>query len=678
MIQVSETYNPYTTVRDVDVIVTLEAISETAAGNATYSVNDYEPISKLSQLNTGEKPSGKYATCEKNLVMLDGTWDYLPDTLTNEKIGWWSALSSGADGKFVLNPTLTATLSQDDSCVGFTIFTDTTNIIDEFKIKTYNGDTEIYTELFDGGSSTLIADLPVTNFDKIVFEVTKTREPHRRVKVLGFRFGIIKKWDRDSITNASITEEADICGETLPINELEFEVDNSNGEFDLLGDTKKFVYKEAMKNATLSADNVGVLTNLDNLVNSKTNIFKYATCEDNLVMLDGTWDYLPDTSLNDYEIGVISQELSGEGGVFESPPSVTYSLDEDISISGLRFYFGDDNYATSITVSAYANDILVDSETFTNNEPIAEFDFAVSAINKIVFDFDSVCKQNRYLKISELQILKYADSWISYLTKDKKIKAEMVVNGETISVGEAYRFDSLEQTNGGLTAKITAKDYVDKLDNQTYTNGMHGTTTLNTALTSVLSGSGVDVEYYPSSLKNTIVSKAAPKDTTKRAATHYFAQASCATCFLNRQGNLEVKSFDVTPYVDTLTMNDMYDSNITRMGEYVNMIRLTVRDEYTDPETENTYFGGSGLYYREIENDCVNSSSGVDVANWILEQKSRRIYFEIESRGNPALELGDTIKIVARDGTAYLVVVYYQNFVFDRGLKCDIKAVVGA
>ena len=47
MIAVSQTYNPYTIVRDVDMVVTLDAINESAANYATYSATYKQSITNL-------------------------------------------------------------------------------------------------------------------------------------------------------------------------------------------------------------------------------------------------------------------------------------------------------------------------------------------------------------------------------------------------------------------------------------------------------------------------------------------------------------------------------------------------------------------------------------------------------------------------------------------------------
>lgn len=678
MIAVSETYNPYTTIRDVDMVVTFDAVSPTAASLATYSATDQQSISNLNQLNTREFVDVNYATCEDNLTKLDGTWHYLDTVITTQHIGWWTNILSDEFGLFETFPKFTATLSEEESVVGFTLHFASSNPVTECIVTTYAGNAEIYKETFTSDTATMMIDLPVSGFDKVDVEVVKTAEPYRRVKLSNFVFGITKRWNRNSILSASISEEADITGETLPINELIVEFDNSTGEFDLFGDTKSYVYKTASRIANISATDSNEIANLNQLRDDTTKGYNYATCENSLVELKGEYHYLPPASIpSSYQIGYINNTLSNLQYEYTTVPQVIYTWTKAINSSGLRLYFGEKNFATSITAEAYINDNLIDSTTIDNTEAMTEFEFAVNGYDKLVLTFNSSVEAYRFIKLYEIQILKYADSWGSYLTKNQHMEAFFVINGEQVAMGKSYLFDSLEQTNGGLTAKITAKDYVDHFDVQKFV-GSHGTTTLGAAISGILTDTGITAEYYPSTLANTTVSKSAPKDTTKRAAIHYFSQAACATCTLNREGKLKIKSFDVSAYSDTLTLDVMYDEDVTKMSDYINMIRLTVSDEYTDPATEHTYWGGSGLYYREMENDCVYTGNGQTVANWLLQQASRRVYFEVKTRGNPALELGDTVRIITRDGTAYLAVVYSQEFEYDGGLSCTLKAVVGA
>lgn len=684
MIQTSEAYNPYTTVRDVDMVVTFPALSESAATYATYSSQYKESISDLSQLNNLNYTDTKWATCENGLTLLDGTFRFLPDVLTNEQIGWWSnTLSSSypaiyGEGYELGNTSLSISLplAHKATVVGFTIYSSKTNPIKQCRVAVYDGTNKLFDEIFTADSEEMVIELPVADISFVEVYDIRTVEPKRRVKMLGFAFGIIKRWNRNNIVSASIEELSDYTGNTLPINTLKVELDNATHEFDLFGISKQYVYRAATNSVTVSAENAHevAVPNIQTLSIIDGNAARYATCEDNFVMLSSSYEYVKDTGTGPYRMGYVNNVVSDDNGEFSLTPSVSYNWNNEINTSGFRIFFFEKNYATEVTVTAYNDNVVIDTTTVQNNDYILDINFAVSGCDKVTFTFGSVAEPNRFIKVSKIQVLRYVDSWGSYLTKRQKLIAEFIINGEHIPMGNSYLFDSLKQINGGLTAEITAKSAVAYLDNQKH-DGEHGTTSLGTAMSTVLADTGISVVYSPANLSNTTVSKATPKNTTKRAATHYFAQAAMATCFFDRDGILNIKSLEATDYVDNIDMSNVYNSDIARMNEYVNMIRLTVKDEYTDPETSNTYYGGSGLYYRELQNNCVNTSSGTSVAQWLLRQYERRVYFEIETRGNPALELGDTIRITTLDGMRYIAVIYEQLFEYGESLKCTIKAV---
>lgn len=678
MIPVSETYNPYKQARHVGIEIMLDATESKALSNCTFTTNNQESISNITQLKKSEYEDIKYATCEDDLVMLDGTYNYLPDTLTNEHIGWWSQEISDGNGDFQTYPTLTAQLNNTYDVVGFSIYSSKENGIAECNISAYNGNTLIYNETFTSEDEILIADIPTSSFNKVVVEVTKSLQPYRRVKVLSFLFGIRKTWGKDEIINARISEGASINSETININELTFEMYDPMNYFSNQHADKKYVYKKASRTAKISSTNSGAITNINQIKDLKTELYKYATCEDGFTMLDGTYEYLPDGNIpDDIQIGFISSELSGVDNSFQNVPKITYTWRGSVSFAGLRLYFGEDNYATNIKVSAYFNGGLISSKDFSNSEAMADLRFSVSKCDKLEFEFSTANKPHRYLKISDIQILRYAESWVEYLTKNQNISASIIIDGEKINVGAKYQFYDLEQSGEGLTVTITARDYMEHLDRQNYTQGRNGTTTLNTMLESVLNNTGITINYGNSSLSGTIVSRATPKDTSKRAAIHYLTQAAKSTCFLDRNRVLQVKPFDTgNTFVDATNMDNIYRPDIFRMSDYVNMIRLSVPNPYIDPEPEpERYHGGSGYYYREIENSCVYTGNGQAVADWLLRQFKKRVYFEMETRGNPALELGDTIQVELEDGTVYLAVIFEQTFEYDGGLKATVKAI---
>lgn len=678
MVEVSKNYYPYNQTRHVDMEIEFDVTERDAINNYTLSVNNQETISNIYQLRKTDYIDRKYATCESNMVRLDGTWRYMPDELTTQQIGWWSTSISNQNREFTTNPTLTATFTNKYSCVGFTITSSKTNPISECKVTCYNDNTLIYNEVFESDNHIIFADIPVNEFNKVIVEVIKTKEPYRRVKILSFAVGILKVFNKNDIVTATITEETSINSQTLPINELSFEIYDPNKYFGTYYSDTKYVYRSATKHASISSTNSHSLSRENQLNDFDKQLYKYATCEDNYVRLDGTYRYLPDSSIpTSYQIGYINSTISDEEGTFSNIPTITYSWNTSIDFSGLEICFVGDSYAREINVELYNGNSLIHEQTFNNNDSTANISFGSHNCTSIVMSFNKMNKSYRHLKISEIHILRNAETWSSYITKGRNIKANIIIDGEEVNVGNNYMFNRLDQSHEGLTTTIVAKDYISKLDRQHCPAGSNTTTTLDNMLTTVLNNSGISVRYWNKSIKNTTIRRTVPKDTSKRAAIHYLTQAAKATCFLDRNKILHVRPLGQRSYVDTLDMNNIYKSDIMRLDDYVNMIRLSVPNPYIEPEPEpERYYGGSGYYYREIENSCVYPDNGQAVADWLLTQAKRRMYFEMETRGNPALEIGDTVKIQTRDGTIYFAVVFYQQFEYNGGLKSTIKAII--
>lgn len=677
MINVSSSYNPYSVVRDVDVEVRFDIINQTAKNKGTITVaEELEGVSQINQLTDESKTIEKFATCENNLTLLDGSFKFMPDIITPDlQTGWWSDSISDENGEFLSPPTMNINLSSKQDFVGFTMYFTNESYVKELIISTYSGNEQIYSEVFTSSSSRFIADLPVKDCNKIIIQITKTNAPFRRVKMCEFEYGIIKIWNRDSITSLSVEESADFIGDALPIAKTTIEFDNSQHEFDISRSTRRYEYKQALKDATITSNTINSISKINQLKNEKTSPLLYATFGDNVTQLDGKYSFLPDRITNDYEIGYLSAEMSNENGIFSNNPDLTMYWDHLINFSGFRLFFEANNYPTVITAKAFKAGELIHEAEYTNNTSDCFIDFAAEDCDQVIFNFNNMSSPYTYLKISELQVLRFSDSWFTFLSQDYPISVKFIVNGEEINTGNKLYFESVALSNGNLTAQIVAHDYVYNIDGQGYKNGQSGSASLDYMLKDILNNIDLDIEYGNDSLASYTVSRSTPKDTTKRAAIHYVAQASKATCWLDRNGILKIQPMDTTDFVDTFDSTNLYSMDILRLNDYVNMTRLSVKDEYTDPETTYTFWGGSGLNYREMENNCVYPDNGQEIADWLLQQKNRRLYFEMEHRGNPALEIGDTIRVIDKNGVAHLAVIYEQKLQFGSGLKASVKAI---
>ena len=674
MVNVYNTYNPYTTVRDVDILVDFAAVNNDAAEYATFTATDYADITDYDNLTDGITEAPKYATCEDSLVMLDNSWTYLPDTITTEQIGWWSENVADDDGEFSSYPTLTSTLSRAESCVGFTLYSASKeNAIKEAIVTAYSDNITIYSQRFYADEQIMAIDLPVSEFNKITVQVVKCM-PNRRVKLTEFQFGINKTWDRNSIVSATIEEAADISGESLPIKKATIEFDNTTHEFDITGSSKKYANIRAMETATFTFSDINNLSKTQQLYDNVPTLSKYATSENSYTMLDGSYSYITNNSPNSYQIAYISSTVSDGTGSFSSSPTITCSWDYKLEVSGLRFLFEENNYPKSISVEAYENDTLIGSTSISDNDSYdVTFNFATYNCDKLVFAFDDMNHGNRFLKISEIQILKYADSWFNYLTQDYPLSIYFVINGEKVFMGNKYYFETVKTKNGSLTAEIVSHDYISRLGNQKYIHGANNNVYIDTFMEDIFDDTDITVDYYFDTRKQ--IRRTVPKDATKRNALQLGSQAVCGTCWLTRNDVFKINQLEVGEIKDTFDKNNLYNMDILNLSDYVTQVRLTVNNEYVSQQDPVIYTSGSGGHYREITNDCVTSTLGQSVADWILVQKKRRLFFKMECRGNPALEIGDTIKITDDVGTSYLAVIYEQKFEYDGRLKSTVLAI---
>jgi hypothetical protein len=58
-----------------------------------------------------------------------------------------------------------------------------------------------------------------------------------------------------------------------------------------------------------------------------------------------------------------------------------------------------------------------------------------------------------------------------------------------------------------------------------------------------------------------------------------------------------------------------------------------------------TYTAGSGRNRMTVSNPCVAPAAGADVAAWMLSTANRRKRYYVRNRCDPAVDIGDTIRI---------------------------------
>jgi hypothetical protein len=155
------------------------------------------------------------------------------------------------------------------------------------------------------------------------------------------------------------------------------------------------------------------------------------------------------------------------------------------------------------------------------------------------------------------------------------------------------------------------------------------------------------------------------------------AQAAMSTCYFDRDDVLVFVALVAGAVVDTLDNNNLYDVAKISVTDRVNTVELIVRDEYAETETlytANNIAVGESVQTLSVENPLVAAANGPTVAGWLLTMANKRLRYDLQERGNPARELGDTVKIYDAYGENRNAIITKGDFTFDGTLKASTKA----
>src|SRR6476620_487966 len=252
----------YDTDRSIQAKVSFEILAVEAYDDASFAVSSEAPISRLSQaINKIRNMSHKYATYEPNYFQLDGTF-YIPpkENEGDSELGWWSDSISDQNGHYVTNPTITFTFTEPHSSIGltFTFDNQADEYASEFAIRTYSAtDVLIISETVTGNTgSVYYFDTPLDNYSKIVIEIIKWAKPYRRSRLVEVDFGVVREYTGDKLISLKVLEEMDLLTSTVPSNEMQFVLDNSDQLFNILNPNG--IYRFLVPNQEMTAQ-IGLL-----------------------------------------------------------------------------------------------------------------------------------------------------------------------------------------------------------------------------------------------------------------------------------------------------------------------------------------------------------------------------------------------------------------------------------
>lgn len=472
--------------------------------------------------------------------------------------------------------------------------------------------------------------------------------------------------------------------------------------------------QSAKPGASPSAGAVGALDRLSQTINDQTGVTaKYAALEQNFWTLDGSFSVLPD-DLAPVETGWWSSEVSGEDGSFASSPWVRYDFTGPVSTIGWSLYFDEKTgqYPTSVQITTYNADGSVQEDytfdvsgttqyiphqvadyyavrfTFLRtSEPfrrvrLAEVDFGLSEMmdansigkctlqygvdltastipsRQISFTFDNSDKKYNLLD---------PDGIYEYLQEGQKIEASLLIDGTAVYMGSFY-FTSASTDDNVLVPRVQGNDVIWELDEEVFRGGSNTTTTLSDAVSQVIARSDVKVRFGDGVADRPVV-LALETDVKRREALRRLAQAAMCAVWVDRD---EVVNFvDISMAddpVSTLTEHDLYDFSGISITEPVDMVEVVVKNPYLGSDSEAVYTAGEGRNIRTVENTCIAPAAGNAVAAWLLARYRRRKKYSVKNRCDPAVEIGDTIRIHDIYGNRGTAIVTDIEIQYDGGM----------
>lgn len=181
--------------------------------------------------------SHPYATLERNLWALDGSYDILDPGGIQGNQGWASGALSGPDGLFEADPWVEITFS------GVSILQACSVIFGsgpnygppvEFTVAVMIGETVGWSQRVTGNiePSRYFTGFTVQNPTGIRITFHRTSIPYRRVRVAEIIAGIYEEWTNDGLVSVAIKQQGDPSCTTLPYGTMSLVMDNTNRRFD--------------------------------------------------------------------------------------------------------------------------------------------------------------------------------------------------------------------------------------------------------------------------------------------------------------------------------------------------------------------------------------------------------------------------------------------------------------
>lgn len=225
-----------TLVSESDIEVSLKLTDPDAYEDATAEANDSAYYSNTENVvSDGAKIIHPYATLERNLWLLDGSREIVPDS-NYGNAGFVSAIMCNNSNTFGSRLIVSVNFSQVHSKLiqGVTIrWSEYLNeYAVEFIVTAYNGNTVVATKTVTDNNSVLSTiPMDIANYNKITIEIVKWSIAYRRARIEDIFIGVNHIFSKKSLFSYDCSMSVDPISAELPKSEVSFSIDNLDNTF---------------------------------------------------------------------------------------------------------------------------------------------------------------------------------------------------------------------------------------------------------------------------------------------------------------------------------------------------------------------------------------------------------------------------------------------------------------
>ena len=238
---------------DTRVKAIINLYDTTAKEDGEYTTNTIFQYSDIDQLDYDEYMTTKYATCEQDRFLLDGSYMLMDDPDSSE-FCYWSGSVANENGTFTTNPVISRTFENNHSSSGITLNFDPNYPLPlKVKIRLYNGQTLLNSGEFVPDSYLYFCDLPAENYKGIEVEITNV-DPYSYARLLLINYGESLVYEQGSdrdIIKASLLEEIDITSSEVAINASELKTIDLDEVFDITNPDGLYKYLQERQKVQL-------------------------------------------------------------------------------------------------------------------------------------------------------------------------------------------------------------------------------------------------------------------------------------------------------------------------------------------------------------------------------------------------------------------------------------------